>query len=120
MSDSVVNLNNKLTKIDEYWSPKIIAQMNDTHIKVAKVRGEYVWHSHADTDQVFMVLEGELQIEMPDRTVTLKKGDLFVVPKGVEHRPVAKSECHLLLVDPAGITNTGDDGGERAAEDEWI
>ena len=120
MKPSVVNIENKLTKINEYWSPKIIAQMNDYHFKLAKVQGEFVWHSHEETDEVFLILAGELQIEFPERTVALKRGDLFVVPKGLEHRPVAKSECHLMLVEPVGTVNTGEAGGELTAGDEWI
>ena len=109
-----------MTESAKYWSPKIIAQMNDYHFKLAKIKGEFVWHSHADTDEVFIILDGELHMEMRDKTIKLKKGDLFVVPKGMEHRPVAGSECHILLVEPAATVNTGDAGGELTADDEWI
>jgi len=120
MERAALNLQEKLAKISEHWSPKIIAQMNDYHFKLAKVQGDFVWHSHADTDEVFMVLAGELRIEFRDGAVTLKEGELFVVPKGVEHKPKAAQECHLLLVEPAGTVNTGDAGGELTAEAAWI
>ena len=121
MHKSPVNLQQKFTKFSEHWSPKIIAQMNNYHFKLVKVQGEFVWHSHADTDEVFIVLEGELTIEFRDAPVTLKKGELFVVPKGIEHKPVALQECHIMLVEPAGLVNTGDAGGDLTApNDVWI
>lgn len=121
MSKAAINLEEKLTKISEHWSPKIIAQLNDYHFKLVKVQGEFVWHTHAETDEVFVVIEGELQIDFRDGPVTLKKGEMFVVPKGVGHKPVAAQECHILLVEPAGTINTGDAGGDLTAPaDEWI
>jgi mannose-6-phosphate isomerase-like protein (cupin superfamily) len=118
---SAINLAEKLTKFSEHWSPKIIAQMNDYHFKLVKLQGEFVWHSHAETDEVFMVLEGELRIEFRDGQVDLKSGELFVVPKGVEHRPVAARECQVMLVEPAGTVNTGDAESDLTAEDNvWI
>lgn len=120
MNNSVINLESKLVQIHEYYSPKIIAQMNDYHFKLAKIQGEFVWHSHADTDEVFIILNGQLTIEMADGSVEVKAGELFVVPKGVEHRPVAETECHLMLVEPAGTINTGDAGGELTAAEEWL
>jgi mannose-6-phosphate isomerase-like protein (cupin superfamily) len=118
---SAINLAEKLTKFSEHWSPKIIAQMNDYHFKLVKLQGEFVWHSHAETDEVFMVLEGELRIEFRDGQVDLKSGELFVVPKGVEHRPVAAGECQVMLVEPAGTVNTGDAESDLTAEDNvWI
>jgi mannose-6-phosphate isomerase-like protein (cupin superfamily) len=120
-SYSSINLAQKLTKFSEHWSPKIIAQMNDYHFKLVKLQGEFVWHSHAETDEVFMVLEGELHIEFRDGQVDLKSGELFVVPKGVEHRPVAAGECQVMLVEPAGTVNTGDAESDLTAEDNvWI
>ena len=110
MSESVINFERELVKISEYWSPEIIAQLNDYHFKVAKVLGEFVWHSHAETDEAFIVLDGELTIEMRDGQVSIKKGELFIVPKGIEHRPVAKTECHLMLVEPIDIISTGSAG----------
>ena len=95
--------------------------MNDYDFKLVKLEGEFVWHSHPETDEVFMVLAGELDIEFRRQTVHLKEGELFVVPKGVEHKPVAKTECHVLLVEPAGTVNTGDAGGDRTApNDAWV
>jgi mannose-6-phosphate isomerase-like protein (cupin superfamily) len=116
-----VNLKEKFTLFSEQWSPKVIAKMNDYHFKLAKVQGEFVWHSHPETDEVFIVVEGQLDIEFRDGTVTLAKGEMMVVPKGVEHKPVAKQECHIMLVEPAGTVNTGDAGGEMTKSgDEWI
>lgn len=116
-----INLKEKLSKFSEHWSPKNIAQMNDYHFKIAKIQGEFIWHDHPETDEVFLVLHGELQIQFRDGSVTLNKGDLYVVPKGVEHRPVARNECHIMLVEPAGTVNTGDVVSERtAANDVWI
>ncbi len=119
-SNSIINLQKKLQKISDYWSPKIIAQMNDYHFKLVKFQGDFTWHSHAETDEVFLVLNGELVIEFRDKNISLKQGELFVVPKGVEHKPIAENECHILLVEPAGTVNTGDSGGELTNEAEWI
>ena len=103
-----VNLEAKLSMFSEHWQPKTIAQFNGNDIMVVKVQGEFVWHKHDETDDFFLVLKGHLVIEMRDRNVSLGPGELFVVPKGVEHRPVAKEEVHLLLIQPAGTPNTGD------------
>ena len=103
-----VNLAQKLAGFTEHWSPKIVASFNVHDIMVVKVQGEFVWHSHADTDDVFLVLKGEIDIEMRDGTVTLGEGELFVVPVGVEHRPVARAEAHVLLIEPTGTPNSGD------------
>jgi mannose-6-phosphate isomerase-like protein (cupin superfamily) len=119
-SQTVINLEEKLAKFTEQWSPKIIAQMNDYHFKIVKLQGEFVWHSHADTDETFIVLEGELGIDFRDGPVTLKKGEMIVIPKGVEHKPFAKEECQVMLVEPAGTPNTGDEGGDRTVEPQWI
>ncbi|MEW6736053.1 MAG: cupin domain-containing protein [Acidobacteriota bacterium] len=121
MNYTAINLQNKLTKFSEQWSPKIIAQMNDYHFKLVKLQGEFVWHSHADTDEVFLVVDGEMVINFRDGAVTLKSGELFVVPKGTEHKPVAEKVCCLMLIEPAGTINTGDAGGEMTAQDGvWI
>ena len=103
-----INLAEKLAIFAEQWSPRIIAQMNDYHFKIAKVQGEFIWHAHSETDEVFLVLRGTLEIQFRDGKVVLNEGEMFVVPKGVEHKPVAQSECHILLVEPAGTVNTGD------------
>jgi mannose-6-phosphate isomerase-like protein (cupin superfamily) len=103
-----VDLAEKLAAFSEYWSPRTVAQINDYDVMVVKVRGEFVWHKHDETDDFFLVLKGELDIQMRDRTVTLRPGELFVVPKGVEHRPLARDEVHMLLIEPRGTPNTGD------------
>ena len=116
-----INFNEKLSKFSEHWAPKIIAQMNDYHFKVVKFQGEFVWHSHDDTDEVFIVLDGEMSIAFRDGSVELKAGEMFVVPKGAKHKPFAYKECKAMLVEPAGTINTGDTGGEMTAEDDvWI
>lgn len=121
MSYTPTNLHQKLTQFTDHWSPKIIAQMNDYHLKLAKVQGEFVWHDHPETDEVFIVLKGHLDIHFRDGAVSLNEGELFVVPKGVEHKPVAGRECHILLIEPAGTVNTGNVEGQLTApNDVWI
>jgi mannose-6-phosphate isomerase-like protein (cupin superfamily) len=115
-----VNLADKLAAIDERWAPRIVARLNDYELKVVKLEGEFVWHAHADTDEAFLVLAGELTIEQRDGDVRLRAGDLYVVPRGVEHRPRAERECHVLLIEPADTPNTGDAGGERTRAARWI
>lgn len=104
-----VNLARKLATFDDRWAPRIVASYNGNDVMVVKTQGAFVWHSHPDTDDLFLVLQGRLAIELRDRTVHLGPGELFVVPRGVEHRPVAEEECHLLLIEPRGTPNTGDD-----------
>ncbi|MBN8581886.1 MAG: cupin domain-containing protein [Anaerolineae bacterium] len=122
MNYSSINLQEKLTKFSEHWSPKIIAQLNDYHLKLAKVQGEFVWHDHPETDEVFIVVNGHLEILFRDGKVSLNEGEMFVVPKGVEHKPVAEQECHILLIEPAGLVNTGNatDSELTAPNDVWI
>ena len=121
MNYEAINFADKLGRFSERWSPRIVARMNDYHFKLVKIEGEFVWHSHAETDEVFLVIEGEMVIELRDGRVSLKAGEMFVVPRGVEHRPVAERECRLMLVEPAGTRNTGDAGGGRTAEDNvWV
>ena len=116
-----IALAEKLSKIHEHWSPKIIAQMNDYQFKLAKIRGEFIWHRHPQTDEVFLVLQGRMLIHFREGEVELNSGELFVVPQGREHKPSADEECHIMLVEPAGTVNTGDAGGELTAEnDAWI
>ena len=103
-----INLAEKLAAFADYWSPRTIAQLNDLDVMVVKVKGEFVWHKHDETDDFFLVLKGCLDIQMRDRTVTLGPGEMYIVPKGVEHCPLAKEEVHLLLIEPAGTPNTGD------------
>ena len=102
-----VNLSDKFEKINEHWSPKIVGELNGQHVKIAKVKGEFVWHSHKDEDEMFYVVKGELTIELRDRKVVLNPGEFLVVPRGVEHRPVAENEVELLLFEPASTLNTG-------------
>ncbi|WBU64934.1 cupin domain-containing protein [Paracoccus aerodenitrificans] len=107
MSDDAINLSQKLSTFTERWSPKIVSQFNDCDVMVVKAEGEFNWHRHEDTDDFFLVLRGTLRIELRDRDVILQPGELFVVPRGVEHRPVAEQEVHLLLIEPKGVSNTG-------------
>jgi len=103
-----IDLNEKLSRFSDHWSPRIIASLNGQEVKLAKFEGAFDWHSHADADEMFLVLEGSFTMEFRDRSVELEKGQMIVVPKGVEHRPVAESECSVMLVEPAGLINTGD------------
>jgi mannose-6-phosphate isomerase-like protein (cupin superfamily) len=121
MADSAINFAEKLSKFSEYWSPRVIAEMNDYQFKLVKLKGEFVWHKHDETDEAFIVLTGELEIGFRDRTVKLRAGELYVVPKGVEHITRASSECHCLVVEPRGVLNTGNNRGALTARnDVWI
>jgi len=116
-----INFQEKFSQFSDHWSPKIIAQMNNYHFKLVKFQGDFVWHNHSDTDEVFITLEGEMSIEFRDGKVDLKAGEMFVVPKGKEHKPYAHNECKILLVEPAGTINTGNAGGDLTAGDNvWI
>ena len=116
-----VNIESRFEDVTELWSPKVIGRVNDQYVKIARLQGEFVWHSHPETDEVFLVVDGELAIEFRDGRVELKSGEMFVVPRGVEHRPVAAAECKLMIIEPRGIANTGDAGGERTARnDVWV
>jgi quercetin dioxygenase-like cupin family protein len=108
-----VNLAQKLTLFQEYWSPKVVGELNDNYLKVVKVKGEFVWHKHDEDDELFLVLKGRLVIQLRDQDITLNEGDFLVVPKGVEHRPVAADEAHILLIEPKTVVNTGDATDER-------
>ncbi|HWA59592.1 MAG TPA: cupin domain-containing protein [Gemmatimonadales bacterium] len=103
----VINLAEKFSRFHDQWSPKIIAELNDSHVKLAKVQGEFVWHQHEHEDELFLILSGVLTIEFRDRTLTLAPGEMVVIPKGVEHRPVAPEEVHIMLIEPKGIHHTG-------------
>jgi len=121
MTSEAINLAEKLAKFSEHWAPRVIAEMNDYEIKVVKLEGEFVWHDHKDTDELFLVLDGQMEIGFRDRSVTVRKGELFVVPKGVEHITRAARECHALIVEPRGVVNTGDAGGAVTAKnDVWV
>lgn len=116
MTNRVVDLAQKLSMFSDQWSPKVVARMNDYEIKVVKIQGEFTWHAHEDTDELFYVIDGELTIQMRDRSVSLRPGQLFVVPRGVEHCPIASGEVHAMLIEPVGVVNTGDAGGALTAE----
>ena len=121
MDYTPLNFQEKLTKFSDRWSPKVIAEMNDYQFKLVKVQGDFVWHSHPDTDEVFIVLHGQMTIEFRDNTVNLSAGEMYVVPRGVEHKPCAADECHMLLVEPRGVVNTGDIVDSKTAQnDVWI
>lgn len=116
-----IDLSAKAASIPEQWSPRVVAELNDYQFKVVRIEGDFVWHDHPETDEAFLVLDGELRIDFRDGAVTIGPGELFVVPKGVEHKPYAASEVRLLLIEPRGTTNTGSAGGERTARnDVWI
>lgn len=116
-----INFAAKLALFDDRWQPRVIAQMNDYQFKLVKIEGDFVWHSHADTDETFIVLAGRLRIDFRDGAVHLGPGEMYVVPRGVEHKPFAVGEVRMLLVEPCGVRNTGDQGGERTAvNDLWI
>ena len=105
----------------DQWAPRVVAEMNDYQFKVVKLEGDFIWHSHTETDETFLVLEGDLRIDFRDGAVQIGAGELFIVPKGIEHKPYAAKEVKLMLIEPRGILNTGDAGGERTAEnDVWI
>jgi mannose-6-phosphate isomerase-like protein (cupin superfamily) len=121
MTYFAINFEDKLAKFSDTWSPRIIAQMNDYHFKLARIQGEFVWHRHPETDEVFIVLQGKMRLAFRDGEVKLAAGELFVVPKGVDHKPIAERECSILLVEPVGTVNTGDRGGQRTEPgDQWI
>lgn len=111
----VVNLPQKFSAFSDHWQPKRVARLNDYDVRLVKVQGEFVWHKHDDTDELFFVHKGTLHIEYRDRRVTLTAGELHVVPRGVEHKPVAEAECEVMLLEPSAVVNTGDAGGERTA-----
>ena len=119
MSVEVVRFEDKLAAFADLWSPRIVAQMNDYHFKLAKVRGEFEWHRHPDTDEVFIVLRGQMRIAFRDGSVDLAAGEMCVVPKGMEHKPSADDECHIMLVEPTGTLNTGD-RDVRGTEGTWV
>jgi len=115
-----INLAEKLALVNEYWSAAIVGRLNDYKIQVVKVKGEFSWHTHAGTDEFFLVLEGELAIRLRDREVRLNAGEVFVVPRGVEHCPFAETDCQLLVIEPSGTVNTGEAGGDLTTEERSI
>jgi mannose-6-phosphate isomerase-like protein (cupin superfamily) len=116
-----INLAEKSALLTEHWQPRVIAELNDYQFKIAKIEGDFIWHDHPQTDEAFIVLEGELRIDFRDGSVLIKPGEMFVVPKGVEHKPFAASEVKMMMIEPRGTVNTGEAGGERTAQnDVWI
>ncbi len=121
MKIEAINFKDKFEKFSEQWSPRVIAEMNDYQFKLVKVESEFVWHDHPDTDEAFIVIEGVLIIEFRDGSVTLESGEMFVIPKGIEHKPSAEQECKILIIEPKGVINTGDvNSGLTAQNDVWI
>jgi mannose-6-phosphate isomerase-like protein (cupin superfamily) len=121
MEYSAIKLREKFGLFNEQWQPKVIAEMNDYQFKVVKLQGDFVWHDHKDTDETFLVIDGELRIDFRDGAVRIGAGEMFIVPKGVEHKPYAEHEVKLMLIEPRGVKNTGHEGGERTAQnDVWI
>jgi mannose-6-phosphate isomerase-like protein (cupin superfamily) len=121
MNYKAINLNQKFGLFSEQWQPKVVAEMNDYQFKIVKLQGDFVWHEHKGTDETFIVMDGMLRIDFRDGAVDISAGEMFVVPKGVEHKPYAEHEVRLLLIEPRGVLNTGDETGERTAEnDVWI
>ncbi len=121
MNREPINLEQKFSLFSELWQPKVIAEMNDYQFKIVRLQGDFVWHGHPGTDEAFYVLEGELRIDLEDGPVILNTGELFVVPRGVSHKPYADHEVKVMLIEPRGVVNTGDAGGDQTAEnDVWI
>ena len=121
MKNKPVNLKEKLAKFSDHWAPRVIAEMNDYQFKLVKLKGEFVWHTHEQTDETFFVIRGKMSIAFRDRHVKLSEGDLFVVPKGRPHQPSATDECEVLVIEPGDVVNTGDAESELTAEnDVWI
>jgi mannose-6-phosphate isomerase-like protein (cupin superfamily) len=118
---SAINLKQKLDLFQEQWTPKIIGELNGQHVKLAKLQGEFVWHDHKDEDELFYIIKGQLIIELRDKTVTLNEGDMYIVPRGIEHKPIAKEEVHVLLFEPAVIKHTGEVEHELTKDKlDWI
>jgi mannose-6-phosphate isomerase-like protein (cupin superfamily) len=121
MTYSAINFQDKLAQFSNHWAPRVIAEMNDYQFKLAKIQGEFVWHNHPDTDETFVVLSGEMAIAFRDGTVDLSSGEMFVVPKGGDHKPIAPQECQILIIEPRGVVNTGNTGGAlKARNNVWV
>lgn len=121
MESKVINIKDKFKLFNETWSPKIISKMNDYQFKIAKIKGHFTWHDHKDTDEVFIVISGNMRIDFRDKYIELTQGEMFVVPKGVEHKPFAENECEILMIEKSGTINTGEAGGDLTIEtDTWI
>lgn len=118
---TAINFAEKLSKFTDRWQPRVIAEMNDYQFKIVRIEGDFIWHDHPETDETFIVLEGTLRIDFRDGAVSIGPGEMYVVPKGVEHKPYAETEVRMLLIEPRGTLNTGHEGGERTAQNDlWI
>ncbi len=121
LSRTSINLAEKLGRIKDFWQPRVVAEMNDYQFKLVRISGDFIWHDHPETDETFIVLEGVLRIDFRDGSVTIGAGEMFVVPKGVEHKPFAENEVKMMLIEPRGTLNTGHEGGDRTAQNDlWI
>jgi mannose-6-phosphate isomerase-like protein (cupin superfamily) len=121
MDYKAINFAQKLSLIPDQWKPRVVAEMNDYQFKLVKLQGDFIWHDHKDTDETFVVLDGKLRIDFRDGAVEIGPGEMFVVPKGVEHKPYAAGEVRLMLIEPRGVLNTGDEGGARTAQNDlWV
>lgn len=120
MSPETINLERSFARVSEHWHPRIVGELNGQHVKLAKLKGEFVWHSHADEDEMFLVIKGRLLMRFRDREEAVNAGEFIIVPRGVEHLPVAEQEVEVMLFEPAGTVNTGDAGGERTVDAGWL
>ena len=122
MIQKSINFKNKFEKFNDYWSPKVISEMNSYQFKLVKVNGEFIWHKHTDTDEAFIVIHGKLTIQFRDRKVDIDEGEMYVVPKNTEHKPMALNECHIMIIEPKEVKNTGNktDADLEAENDIWI
>ena len=115
MKNTKINLSDKFNKFSKYWTPKVVAEINDYQFKLVKIKGEFVWHNHKDTDEAFIVIDGKMKIDFQNDTINLSKGEMFVIPAGVDHKPYAEEECKIMIIEPKGVVNTGDSDGELTA-----
>ena len=121
ISYQAINWAEKFSLFTDHWSPRVVAELNNYQLKLVKIQGQFVWHQHDDTDEVFIVLKGEMYIQFRDGGVSLSAGEMFVVPRGLEHKPMAQKECEVMLIEPRGVVNTGDAGGPLTADnDVWL
>lgn len=116
----VININQKFSLFNEHWSPRIVGELNDSHIKLAKLHGEFIWHQHENEDEMFLIVKGKLLIKLRDRDLWLNEGEFVIIPKGVEHCPIAEEEVYVMLLEPKSTLNTGDQQNERTVEAQWI
>ena len=120
MKPEVVNIKNKFSLFAEQWSPKIIGEMNDSYVKIAKLQGEFVWHHHEHEDEMFLIIQGSLTIRLRERDLVVNEGEFVIIPRGVEHMPVAEEEVHLMMLEPKTTVNTGNVESDRTVEADWI